>query len=323
MASANLAGVPRLLLASVVTAVLALPAVAGAAPTMAVSDQNAQTFSDPLFAAVKSRAARYIAPYDVVSDPAQNAALSEWVDAARAARQRILISFEHSRKSRRAAAKAPSAAAYRKAMTAFRAEYGSRVQEISPWNEVNRKFVASRGEGQPIWNRPDLAATYYGVARKVFAGKTIVALDILDGNNVNSAVSYVRRFKVALKKQRLPSPAIWGIHPYSDINRFSTARTKKLLRETGRGRVWLTEASGIVKLLPRFPTSEKRAAQADRCMFTIAKLDKRIQRLYYYGWYGRPGDPFDSGLVDMTTDVPRLGYQVVVKRQAGACKKPR
>ena len=30
-----------------------------------------------------------------------------------------------------------------------------------------------------------MAATYYGVARKVFAGKHIVALDILDQANVN------------------------------------------------------------------------------------------------------------------------------------------
>jgi len=315
--------VPRLPTALLLIAALALPASAAAAPALGVSDQNAQTFSDPLFAPAKIKLARYITPYDVVSDPVQNAKLAAWVDAARAANQRILISFEHSRKSRSAAAKAPSAAAYRKALTAFKAQYGSRVQEISPWNEVNRKFVASRGEGQPIWNRPDLAATYYGVARKLFKGKPIVALDILDQDNVNGAVSYVRRFKAALKKQKLPSPAIWGIHPYSDINRFSTARTKKLLRETKTGRVWLTEASGIVKLLPRFPTSEKRAAAADRCMFTIGKLDKRIQRTYYYGWYGRPHDVFDSGVVDMTTDTPRLGYQVVVKRQAGACKKPK
>lgn len=314
---------PRLFIALLLTASLAVPATAAAAPVMGVSDQNPETFSDPLFGPAKVKVARYIAPYDVVSDPVQNELLAAWVDAARAAGQRILISFEHSRKSRSAAGKAPSAAAYRKALTAFKAEYGSRVQEISPWNEVNRRFVAARGEGQPIWKRPDLAAAYYGVARQVFAGKAIVALDILDGDNVNDAVSYVRKFKAALRKQKLPSPAIWGIHPYSDINRFSTSRTKKLLRETGTGRVWLTEASGIVKLLPRFPTSEKRAAQADRCMFTIAKLNKRIQRLYYYGWYGRPGDPFDSGVVDMTNDKPRLGYEVVVKRQAGACRKPR
>lgn len=314
---------PRLLVASLLIAALAVPASAAAAPALGVSDQNAQTFADPLFAPAKIKLARYITPYDVVSDPVQNEKLSAWVDAARAANQRILISFEHSRKSRSAAAKRPSAAAYRKALTAFRAQYGSRVQEISPWNEVNRKFVAARGEGQPIWNRPDLAATYYGVARKLFKGKPIVALDILDQDNVNGAVSYIRRFKAALKKQKLPNPAIWGIHPYSDINRFSTARTRKLLRETKTGRVWLTEASGIVKLLPRFPTSEKRAAQANRCMFTIGKLDKRIQRTYYYGWYGRPHDTFDSGLVDMTTDQPRLSYRVVIKRQAGACKKPR
>jgi hypothetical protein len=300
-------------------AALALPATAGSKLVVGISDQNASTFSDPLYSAAKLTIARYVVPFDVTSDPAQAARLEAWLTAAKAAHQKSLISFEHSRKSRAAAGKLPSAAAYRKAITAFKARYGSRVNDISPWNEVDRKYVSSRGEGQPTWNKPAMAATYYGVARKVFKGRNIVALDILDQANVSYALSYIGKFRSAVRKQHLAAPRIWGLHPYSDINRFSTSRTRKMLKATGHGDVWLTEASGIVQFGSGFPFSTKRAAAANKCMFTIAKLSSRIKRLYVFGWGA--GGTFDSGLIG-ADGKPRPGYTVVKKRQAARCKKP-
>jgi hypothetical protein len=308
----------RLLLLALVAA-LAIPAGAGAKLIVGISDQNASTFSDPLYSAAKLTVARYVVPFDVTSDPAQRAKFEGWLSAARAAKQKVLVSFEHSRRSRKLAGKLPAAAAYRKAITAFKKHYGSRVADISPWNEVDRKYDGARGEGQPTWNKPATAATYYGVARKVFAGKHIVALDILDQANVNPALSYIRRFKAAVRKQHLPAPKIWGLHPYSDINRFSTSRTKKMLAATGSGEVWLTEASGIVQFGSGFPFNVKRAAAANKCMFTIAKLNRRIKRLYVFGWGA--GGTFDSGLLN-ADGTPRPGYTVVKKRQPARCKKP-
>jgi hypothetical protein len=308
----------RLLKLALLTTLI-LPAGAGAKLVVGISDQNASTFRDPLYAQAKLTIARYVVPFDVTSDPAQTLRFEDWLSAARAAHQKTLISFEHSRLSRKAAGKLPSTAAYKKAITAFKKRYGSQVNDISPWNEVDRKYVPSRGEGQPTWNKPATVARYYGVARKVFKGKHIVALDILDQANVNYALSYIRKFRAAVRKQHLPAPKIWGLHPYSDINRFSTSRTRKMLKATGRGEVWLTEASGIVRFGSGFPFSEKRAAAANRCMFTIAKLSKRIKRLYVFGW--GPGGSFDSGLIG-DGGTPRPGYTVVKKRQAGRCKKP-
>jgi hypothetical protein len=301
-------------------AVLAIPAAAGAKLVVGISDQNASTFSDPLYAKAKLTVARYVVPFDVTSDAAQRAKFEGWLSAARTAKQKVLVSFEHSRRSRTLAAKLPSATAYKKAITAFKKRYGSRVSDISPWNEVDRKYDAARGEGQPTWNKPAMAATYYGVARKVFKGKHIVALDILDQANVNPALSYIRKFRAAVRKQHIPAPTIWGLHPYSDINRFSTSRTKKMLKAIGgKGEVWLTEASGIVQFGGGFPFNVKRAAAANKCMFTIAKLTKRIKRLYVFGWGA--GGTFDSGLINADGTI-RPGYTVVQKRQAGRCKKP-
>jgi hypothetical protein len=309
----------RLILPCLLLAALALPAGAGAKLVVGISDQNAPTFADPLYAAAKLEVARYVVPFDVVTDPAQTARLESWLGAARAAGQKTLISFEHSRLNRAAAAKLPGAKAYRAAITAFKKRYGTQVSDISPWNEVDRKYDAARGEGQPTWNRPAMAATYYGIARKVFKGKRIVALDVLDQANVKFALRYIRSFRSAVRKQHLPAPKIWGLHPYSDINRFSTSRTRKMLKATGRGEVWLTEASGIVRFGSGFPFDENRAAAANRCMFTIAKLSSRIKRLYVFGW--GPGGTFDSGLIG-ANGTPRPGYAVVKKRQAGRCKKP-
>ena len=89
----------RLLVVALIAA-LAIPAGAGAKLIVGISDQNASTFSDPLYAKAKLTVARYVVPYDVTSDPAQNAKFAGWLSAARAAKQKVLVSFEHSRRSR-------------------------------------------------------------------------------------------------------------------------------------------------------------------------------------------------------------------------------
>ncbi|HEX4671246.1 MAG TPA: hypothetical protein VH279_03205, partial [Solirubrobacteraceae bacterium] len=87
---------PLLLLAA-----LALPATAGSKLVVGISDQNASTFSDPLYAAAKLTVARYVVPFDVTSDPAQKTRFESWLAAARAGHQKVLVSFEHSRLSRK------------------------------------------------------------------------------------------------------------------------------------------------------------------------------------------------------------------------------
>jgi hypothetical protein len=307
----------RLLPICALLAVLAVPTGAHAL-TVGISDQTPATFSDPLFAPMHFSTARYVIPYDVTSDANQTLKWVAWMNAAHAANQKILVSFEHSRKSHSAAGKLPSTTAYKKALTDFKKLYGSKVTDISPWNEVDKKFDASRGEGQPTWNKASVAAQYYGIARKIFVGKHIVALDILDQNNVGAALSYIKKFKAAVKKQKIPAPKIWGFHPYSDINRFSSSRTKAMLKATGSGEVWLTEASGIVQFGSGFPFDVNRAAKANKCMFTIAKSSSRIKRLYFFGWPS--GGTFDSG-VKNADGTKRPGYAVIQNRTKGACKK--
>ena len=69
-----------------------------AATTLGVSDQNPLTFTNPLYKPLKFKVARYIAPYDALSYKPQATLLDQWIQNARADHQRILISFEHSRR---------------------------------------------------------------------------------------------------------------------------------------------------------------------------------------------------------------------------------
>ena len=316
----------RLLLPlAVLIAALAVPAGAGAY-VVGVSDQQAGTFTNPDFAPLKFKAARYITPYDVMESPADKALLDAWVTAASAAHQKILISFEHSHRSNSRALKAPSVAAFTKELKKFKKAYPS-VHDISPWNEVNRCHALRDGsvQGQPtkicsLSTGPKLTAQYYGAARKVFKGSKyrIVGIDILDEQNVNKTIKYLQSFL----RHASPDPKIIGLHNYSDTNRFSTTRTKRVL-QTFSGKVWLTETGGEVKLGTSFPFDTHRAARALGCMFAIAKANPRIGALFVYQ-FNPPPDPstafFDAGLINPDGSV-RPGYDVVKQRKSRSCHR--
>jgi len=312
------------LLAIALTA-LAVPASASAT-TVGVSDQQASTFSNPLFAPLKLKVARYIAPYDVTSEPRQKADFEAWLKAAKKANQTILISFEHSRTSTKYN-KAPSVSAYTKALTAFKKKYGKSF-DITPWNEVNVCQASGRQEGQPAKicksaTGPKLVAQYYSAAKKVFAGRKVTAIDILDGFQVGGAVSYLRKFKQYVKG----TPKYWGIHNYSDTNRGSTSRTSRLIKEIGdkKAEVWLTETGGQLRLRGVYAggseaAAETKAANALKCMFSMPKKYKQIKRLYVYQFNGAPvTNDFDAGLINIDNTI-RQGYTVVQKRQSGTCR---
>jgi Glycosyl hydrolase catalytic core len=305
-------------------AVLAIPAGAGAA-VIGVSDQQASTFANPDFGALKFKAARYITPYDVMEDPAEKSRLEAWLNAARGARQKILISFEHSHRSNSRALKAPSVAAYTKELKKFKKAYPF-VHDISPWNEVNRCHALRDGsvQGQPtklckVGTGPKLAAQYYMAARKVFKGSKyrIVGIDILDQRDVGPTIKYLQSFL----RHASPDPKIIGLHNYSDTNRFSDTRTKRVL-QTFRGKVWLTETGGEVKLGTSFAFDTQRAARALGCMFAIAK-NPRIGVVFVYQ-FNPPPDPttafFDAGLINPDNSL-RPGYAVVKSRKARSCHK--
>src|SRR3954466_4211963 len=103
---------PPLIRAPLAVAVAPAPA----AVTIGISDQQASTFTSPLYAPLNLTTARYITSYDVLTDPYYRAKLDDWLKAARGANQQVLIAFEHSYKIGHQR-HAPSIAEYTAAMS--------------------------------------------------------------------------------------------------------------------------------------------------------------------------------------------------------------
>ena len=319
----------RILLPLVLLGLLTVPSAAPAAYKIGISDQKATVFTNPLFAPLKMKMARYVTPWDSMNAgriPDMNELIT-WVDEARKVNQRILVAFQASQHEGQQF-KAPTLGQYTAALKRFKARFPY-IKDIQPWNEANRcqernpdtNFVI----GEPICKKPKLAAQYYMAALKVFKpsqGYKVTGLDILDGANIKCSQIYcpLRYIRTFLKYAK-PHPKFWGIHNYADTNRFDNKRTKALLKATKRGDVWLTETGGIVSLGKNFPYNTKRAAKALGCMFTLAKSNRRITRLYVYQFHGIPrGKTFDAGLIN-PNNTKRPGYNVVKTRKARRCRK--
>jgi hypothetical protein len=281
-------------------AFLAAPAT-GHAALYGFSEQQTTMFDSPLYHDLnKVSVARYIAPYDVATDVRDRGLWEAWLAGAKRSGDKVLISFYYDRDN---PLKLPSAKVYEQKMRAFKKLYGSQVESVSPYNEANRDDAKNGRFRGPSAKQ---AATYYKIARKVFPTKKIVGLDILDGTNVRATLRYIKAFKRYAKVQ----PKIWGLHNYSDTNRFRNKGTKAVLKAV-KGEVWLTETGGLVRFGGGFPYSTARAAKALRYMFTLAKSNPRLKRLYIYQWTGSPkGAIFDAGLIN-PDGTARAGYNVI------------
>ena len=134
------------------------------------------------------------------------------------------------------------------------------VHQYQPWDETNRGNVRYSYEK---YNSPTAveSAEYYKALRHVCPKCTILGLDILDQNAVGPTIQYISEFKTEIRRLRMPMPTLWGLHNYSDTNRFSSERTRAILKVVS-GDIWLTETGGIVKFGGAFPNSARRRPEA-------------------------------------------------------------
>jgi hypothetical protein len=282
-----------LALAGALTLVHAPAADAKPRYAVGIADQSLAMLADPRFRALNVRRTRLVVPYDVMRDRGQLARFAPVLDATHAAGVDVLVAFNHSARHPR---HLPSAGAYGAAVAAFRARFPW-VRTLGPWNEANHS-------SQPTARRPDRAARYFDIVRKLCAGCQIVAADVVDAGGY---VSWIQRFKRAAKGR----PRIWGLHNYHDVNHFED-RTTRRMRGIVRGQLWLTETGGMVAFAHHQPYNEQRAARATAHVFRLAERN-RIARVYLYQWSGAPkGARWDSGLVSANgRERPALG---VVKK---------
>ena len=310
------------LTAALATLALAVPASSHAL-VVGLGDQKADTFTDPLFKALKFKRTRYIVPWDAMNDPAQVAVHDAWFAAARRHRPRleIVVAFNLSANQACPAAPCsyPSVSRYRAAVRKFHRRYGRFVKVYQPWNESNSATqpTSSRGKRGRAGKRQATkgarqVAAYYKVLLKVAGRRRIVTgADIQD---IGDFVGYTRTFLRAVGRRK---PKVMGFHNYTDTNRFRTSATQKFVRAMPRGtKVWLTETGALYKFVQQngtvsLPPSESRARRSMTHMFRIArKFRRQIDRIYVYQWKALETDRFDAGVVN-PDGTPRSSYNVL------------
>jgi hypothetical protein len=260
-----------------------------------MGDQNAVTFATPAFLALGIKHARLIVPYDTASVGFERRLVDQWMAAVRKAGIEPFVAFGHSRMH---PDRLPGVAAYTAAVRAFRARY-PQVRVFAAWNEINN-------QSQPTFRHPERAAAYFDALRAQCSGCTLVAGDVLDQAGF---ASYLRRYRAALRSR----PRIWGLHDYSDTNRFRSRGTRAFLQAVP-GEVWLTETGGVARFGRSFPFDLQRQARALRYSFKLARSSPRITRMYLYNWLGaKPGDRFDAGLVGPDGTSQRPAYRALAR----------
>lgn len=300
----------------VLLAALLVAPTAEAKYKVGLGEQNPSMFASARWQSLNLKRVRYLVHWNWSRRAGDRAAVTTYMNRARAARQQVLVAFTAARgcyvngryRKKRKACRAPSAKAYRASFKAFDAQFPW-VKTYSAWNEVNHV-------SQPTYRKPRLAVRYYEVLRKLARkGKfKVMAADVLDTSNMPS---YLRKFKRRAKGR----PRLWGLHNYQDVNYKTSIDTRRMLA-TVRGQVWLTETGGLVKFAGgRFPYSTKRAANRTKYMFKLARkyskrrpgMRSKITQLFDYRWYGEPrGARFDAGLVN-PNGTPRKAFAVFRK----------
>jgi len=286
------------------------PPTARAASTYltGIGDEQTEMFGNPLWQQLHTKIVRYIAPYDAVAHSYSLDRAIVWIRAAEAHHQKILVAFYHSEYN---PTRMPSVALYQRDVQRFVRLFPN-VTEYQAWDESNRGYIPH------LLSSPSatLDAQYYQALRRVCRRCTVVGLDVLDQANIGPTLQYIAEFKREVYRLRTTMPTVWGLHDYSDINRFESWRTRDIAAVLP-GQVWLTETGGLVPFGGAFPNVRgsglRRAARAIRFMFAVAASNPRVKRLYIYDWTGGTRSTrFDAGLMDARFR-PRAGYLEVCR----------
>jgi len=266
-----------------------------------ISDESGAVFTNPYYTLLGVKYARYVTNYDAaLKDPTDT---DEWMAAARAAGQQIMVAFNPGYGSQcpDSPCSLPSASQYKKAFLAFRKRYPY-VKVYQPWNEVNSTT-------QPTWTHPQDVVLYYSIVKQNCKGCTVLGADIEDLTTPHKAdySVYIKTLLADFKKAHVATPNVWGVHNYEDVNYFRSTDTTEMLKLLP-GQIWLTETGGIAYfetggqqvLLGYDLTRQDKAT--DWMMKLALRYPKRIARLYIYNFLnsGIPdgaNNRFDSSLL--------------------------
>lgn len=303
-----LAAAPERLGPAVAHAAAAKHASRGPSYMTGIGDEQVEMFSNPLWTQLHTKIVRYIAPYDAVSHSYSLDKAKVWIHDAEARHQQVMVAFYHSEYT---PTKMPSVALYKRDVGKFLKLF-PHVRIYQSWDESNR------GNVPHYFSSPSAgaAARYYQALKRDCTPCTVIGLDILDAYNIGPTLQYIAEFKHEIYHLHTLMPTIWGLHDYSDVNRFQSWRTREIDRALG-GEVWLTETGGIVKFGGAFPNNRgsglRRAAKVLKYVFGVAASEPRIKRIYLYNWTGgNSRTRFDAGIMNVHYQ-PREAYLVLCR----------
>ena len=128
----------------------------------------------------------------------------------------------------------------------------------------------------------------------------------------------------------MPTPRVWGLHNYTDTNRFVKDRNSSMRRAARilPGKIWLTETAGLFRFQPQnarqsFRPDLARQKRAMAAIFKQANLYRRkIDRVYLYQWFASPpSEPL--GLRDPRRPRPPAAGLRRAAREPHACSAER
>jgi hypothetical protein len=278
-----------------------------------LGDEYSDMFANPLWQQLHTKIARYIAPYDAMVHADSLARATAWIQAAEEQHAQILVAFYHSEHTPMVL---PSVAQYRHDVQKFLRRFPN-VRQYQAWDEANRGTIAH------YLASPSAGATaqYYQALHRLCTTCNVIGLDVLDQSKISPTLEYISEFKREIARLHTTMPSIWGLHDYSDVNRYESWRTREVSRALG-GQIWLTETGGIVQFGGIFTNHNgsglTRAASVLNYTFGLAAAFSQVKRLYLYNWTGGVGSSrFDAGLTD-SRNRPRLGYVIVCRHLHGA-----
>ena len=271
-------------------------------PVVGIGEQNPVMFSSPYFKALKIKHVRVVTAWDSLRHRWSRDALDAYMLDAREAGVNVLLGFGHARsKKRKVRRHVPSVREFTKEFLKYKKRYPWQKEWLT-WNEANHC-------GEPTCHKARRVARFFNNMRHNCYGCTVVAADVLD---TPTMPAWVREFRRTARDDKV----IWGLHNYIDANRFRTKGTKALLKAAPKGKIWFTETGGLVVRRNgsriAFPGNRKHAAKATKQVFKLARLSKRIRRVYIYHWTPQLTKlpTWDSALMD-PRGKPRPAYQVL------------
>ena len=192
----------------------------GGGPLVGLADNRPETLTDPRFAATGIKNVRVTVPYDDVALGGERRAVQDtWFANARRSGVQPLVSFYRSSLGTQIL---PSEAQFRRHVRLFRQRYPW-VRYFSTWNEAN--FRAQPTSRDPARDGGLLPHPARRVLRRPLHGGR-------RATSAPTARAAAARWLETFKRGIGPGRHIWGLAPYVDVNRRSTALTRDFLAGT-------------------------------------------------------------------------------------------